>query len=143
MAWWEPLGMRTAWPVLMSMASHDWFKSRRKVSSITRSCETDDNRFYRRRTVDISTMNEPVFVVRIRALPENRFHPRRQITFKLAQKNRREVFRNGASRLSKCRFVKPIRTNREKIHTGIGQSWIPPGMRRKEPSGCRRVESWF
>src|SRR5215471_6210083 len=35
MAWWEPLGMRTAPPVFMSMASHDWFKSRRKVSSIT------------------------------------------------------------------------------------------------------------
>ena len=35
MAWWEPLGMRTARPVLMSMASHDWFNSRRKVSSIT------------------------------------------------------------------------------------------------------------
>src|SRR2546426_5990643 len=35
MAWWEALGMRTAWPVLMSMASHDWFKSRRKVSSTT------------------------------------------------------------------------------------------------------------
>src|SRR5881409_1198930 len=34
MARWEPLGMRTAWPVLMSMASHDWFKSRRKASSI-------------------------------------------------------------------------------------------------------------
>jgi hypothetical protein len=27
MAWWEPLGKRTAWPVLM-MASHDWFKSK-------------------------------------------------------------------------------------------------------------------